>query len=102
LEVEAIDFADFQVERLRRDDAEEESATIQPDSPEHRARRHVAQFVELREDEVAEGRVDLEMREWSAGLLGCLLLGGLDGLLRDLLHERPAATSRMNCTSPSK
>src|SRR6266545_2817979 len=60
LVVGAVPAVDFQVQNVARDDPEEEAAAIKPDPAEHRARRDVAQLLELIEHERAERRRHLQ------------------------------------------
>ena len=61
--IRTIRVADLQIQCVAREDSEEYAAVIEPDATEHRARRHVAQLLQLVEHERLEGGADRQRPE---------------------------------------
>src|SRR6266508_936418 len=63
LVIDAVFVVDLQEQRIPRDDAEKHSTAVQADAAEHRPRHHLAQLLELIEDELPERVAHFERQE---------------------------------------
>src|SRR5438046_9085212 len=94
LVVGAVRIADFQVERVPRDDPEEDAAMIEADAAEHRFRRDVADLGELIQHERPESIAHAQRSQRPRPLHALLRLHS-----RQRLYARPRAYTCGPCLS---